>query len=121
MYRSGYPTGLKFDELLRGLTEFGLCLLPYPLTRNPDVGGKTPEGDAGIHGNRSCGLTEAAEVHICLGTGEKQSPEQLVEELNEAAEGASGLVGWAGFVAEGLGHGTAFVGLFSRCICWIRV
>lgn len=79
MCRSGYRTGLKFDGLLRGLIEYGTCLLPYPLTKNPDVGGKTPEGDAGIHGSYSCGLTDAAQVHIYLGAGEKQALTQLIE------------------------------------------
>lgn len=74
------------DESIRGLTEFGKCLLPSPLIKNPDEGGKTPGGDAGIHGSYSCGLTDAAAVYIRLEPGEKQALKQLVEELNDAAD-----------------------------------
>lgn len=69
-------------------------MLLHPLTKSPDVGGKTPEGDAGIHGNYSCGLTDAAEVHIHREAGEKQVLKQLVEARNEAADvgiGAGGM------------------------------
>lgn len=73
------------DEPIRGLTEFGKCLLPSPLTKTPDEGGKTPEGDAGTHGSYSCGLTDAADIHIQPEPGEKRALKQLVEELNEGA------------------------------------
>lgn len=74
------------DELLRGLTDFGKCLLPFPLTKTPDEGEKTPEGDAGILGSYSCGLTDAVDTHIQLEPGEKRALKQLVEELNEAVD-----------------------------------
>lgn len=84
MCRSSYHAGLMFDEPIRGFIELGKGLLPYPLTKDPDEGGKMPEGDAGIHGSYACGLAAAAEIPIRLEAGEKQALRQLTEELNEA-------------------------------------